>query len=103
MDCMLRNKVSKPVVLPPYRKYIGNKYVFKIKRRVNGSIDKFKASLVVKGFTQIKVIDYQETFSSVMRIASICLLLALVAHLNLELFQMDVKTVFLNGNLEQEI
>ena len=58
---------------------------------------------MTKSFTQIKAIDYEETFSHVVRFASIRLLLALVAHLDLELFQMDVKTAFLNGNLEEEI
>jgi len=56
---------------------------------------------MAKGFTQLR--DSKETFSHVVRFASIRLLLALVAHLNLELFQMDVKTIFLNRNLEEEI
>ena len=54
---------------------------------------------MAKGFTQIEGVDYEEIFSLVVRIAFIHLLLALVAHLDLELFQMDVKTAFLNGNL----
>jgi len=58
---------------------------------------------VAKGFTQIEGIDYEETFSHVVRFASIHLLLSLVAHLDLELFQIDIKTAFLNGNLEEEI
>jgi len=58
---------------------------------------------VAKRFTQIEGVDYEETFSSVVRISFIRLLLALVAHLDLELFQMDVKTAFLNENLEEEI
>ena len=58
---------------------------------------------MAKRFTQIEGVDYEETFSSVVRISFIRLLLALVAHLDLELFQMDVKTAFLNENLEEEI
>jgi len=58
---------------------------------------------VVKGFIQIKNIDYEERFSPMVRIASICLLLTLVAHLDLDLLQMDVKTAFLNSNLKEEI
>ena len=103
MDSMARNKVWKLVDFPPQRKSIGNKWVFKIKRRVDGLIDKFKACLVTKGFTQIEGTAYEETFSHVVTFASIRLLLAMVAHLDLELFQMDVKTAFLNGRLEEEI
>ena len=103
MDSMVRNKVWKLIDLPSGRKSIGNKWAFKIKHREDGSIDKFKDRLVAKGFTQIEGVYYEETFSPVVRIASIHLLLALVAHLDLELFQMDIKTAFLNGNLEEEI
>jgi len=63
----------------------------------------FKARLVVKGFIQIEGVDYEETFSPMVRFVSIRLLLALVAHLDLELFQIDVKTAFLNGSLEEGI
>ena len=58
---------------------------------------------MAKGFTQIEGIDYEETFSPIVMFFSIHLLLALVAHLDLELFQLDVKTAFLNGNLKEEI
>jgi len=66
-------------------------------------IDKFMACLVAKGFTEIEGLDYEETFSPVVRVASVRLLLALVFHLDLELIQMNVKTAFLNGSLVEEI
>jgi len=103
MDSMARNKIWKLVDLPPQYKSIGNKWVFKIKRRADGSIDKYKAHLGAKGFTQIEGVNYKKTFFPVVRFASIRLLLAMVIHLDLELFQMDVKTAFLNGSLEEEI
>ena len=58
---------------------------------------------MARGYTRVEGVYYEETFSPVVRLSSVCLLLALVAHLDLELFQMDVKTVFLIGNLEEEI
>jgi len=74
-----------------------------IKHWLNGMIDKFKAHSVVKGFTQIEGVDYKETFSPMMRIASIRFPLVLAIHLDIELFKMDIKTIFFNGNLEEEI
>ena len=58
---------------------------------------------MAKGYTQIEGIDYGDMFSPVVRFASIRLLLAIVAHLDLDLFQMDVKIAFLNGGLDEEI
>jgi len=103
MSPMARNKIWELVDLPSQCKSIGNKLVFKRKHCTDGSIDKFKAHLVAKGFTQIVVIDNEETFSLVVRFVSIRPLLTLVARLNLELFQMDVKTTILNCNHEKEI
>ena len=58
---------------------------------------------MAKGYTQVEDVDYEEACSPVVRLSSVCLLLALVAHLDLDLFQMDVKTAFLSENLEEEI
>ena len=103
MDSMAKNQVWELVNLPPRCKTIGNKWVLKIKCKADGSIDKYKAHLMAKGYTQRERIDYEKTFSPLVIFVSIRLILAIVAHLDLELFQMDVKTAFLNEELDKEI
>jgi hypothetical protein len=103
MSSMDKNNVWELVDLPPERKTIGNKWVLKVKRKADGSINKYKACLVAKSNTQREGIDYEDTFSPVVRFASIRLILSIVAKQDLELFQMDVKTAFLNGELDEEI
>ena len=85
------------------RTAIGCKWVFKIKRRADGSIDKYKARLVAKGYSQRAGIDYDETFAPVAKFTSIRMLLALAAHYDFEVHQMDVHTAFLNGDLDVDI
>ncbi|GJS10391.1 zinc finger, CCHC-type containing protein [Tanacetum coccineum] len=87
--------------LPPGCKPLGCKWIFKRKMKVDGTIDKFKARLVIQGFRQKEGIDYFDTYAPVARITTIRLLLALVAIHNLVIHQMDVKTAFLNGDLEE--
>nr|GEV83579.1 zinc finger, CCHC-type [Tanacetum cinerariifolium] len=89
--------------LPPGCKPLGCKWIFKKQMKVNGTIDKFKARLVIQGFRQNERIDYFDTYALVARITTIRLLLALAAIHNLVIYQMDVKTTFLNGNLEEEV
>ena len=100
---MAKNEVWELIDLPPKWKAIGTKWVLKVKCKQDGSINKFKAQLVAKGYTQKEGIDYVETFSLVVRFDSIRIILAIVAHLDLELHQMDVKIAFLNGGLDKEI
>ena len=89
--------------LPANIKPIGCKWVYKRKRGPDGRVETFKARLVAKGYTQKEGIDYEETFSPVAMLKSIRILLSIVAHLDYEIWQMDVKTAFLNGHLEEDI
>jgi hypothetical protein len=99
MRSMSANQVWKLEKIPKGAKTVGCKWVYKIKRDSKGNIDRFKARLVGKGFIQREGIDYNETFSPVSSKDSFRIIMALVAHYNLELHQMDVKTTFLNGDL----
>ncbi|KAL0839364.1 hypothetical protein ABMA28_016098 [Loxostege sticticalis] len=79
------------------------KWVFNIKRDENNQGKRFKARLCARGFSQIKDIDYQEIFSPTTRYDSIRIILSIAARYDLEIQQFDVKTAFLNGNLDEDI
>nr|CAN71504.1 hypothetical protein VITISV_021017 [Vitis vinifera] len=103
MKSMKDNGVWDLVELPKGVKPIGCKWIFKAKHDSKGNIVRYKARLVAKGFTQKEDIDYKETFSSVSSKDSFRIIMALMAHYDLELHQMDDKTVFLNGNIDETI
>ncbi|GKD47610.1 retrotransposon protein, putative, ty1-copia subclass [Tanacetum coccineum] len=83
--------------LPPNGKTVGNKWLFKKKTDMDGAVHTYKARLVVKGYTQTPWIDYEETFSLVADIRAIRILIAIVMFYDYEIWQIDVKTAFLNG------
>ena len=89
--------------LPEGHKAIPCKWVYKIKQNPDGSIDKYKARLVIKGCSQRKGIDYGETFSPVVRTSSIRAVISVAASQKMVLAQFDVSTAFLYGELEEEI
>ena len=97
-----KNKTWELVDRPQERKVIGVKWVFRTKLNVDGSVNKYKARLVVKGYAQIFGVDYSETFSPVARLDTIRLLPAISAQLGWKVHQMDVKSAFLNGILQEK-
>ena len=82
---------------------VNSKWIYKIKHAADGSIEKYKARFVARGFSQKEGIDYEETFSHVARYTSIRSVLALAVVMKWKIHQMDVKTAFLNGVVEEEV
>nr|KAJ0199715.1 hypothetical protein LSAT_V11C600318290 [Lactuca sativa] len=89
--------------LPLGCKALGFKWIFRGKTKVDGIIDKYKAKLVIQGFRQKEGIDFFDTYAPIARISTMRLLLTLATIHNLVIHQMDVKTTFLNGDLDEEI
>src|SRR5664279_33004 len=103
MESMYENQVWTLVDLPNDRKAVENKWIFKKKTDADGNVTVYKARLVAKGFRQIEGVDYDETFSPVAMLKSVRIVLAIAAFFDYEIWQMDVKTAFLNGNIEDEL
>ena len=90
-------------IIPKGAKIVGYKWVYKTKLDSQVNIERYKAWLVAKGFMQREGIDYNETFSLVSCKVSFRIIMTLVAHYDWELHQMNVKTAFLNGDLEENV
>ena len=89
--------------MPPDRDLITSKWVFKIKYFASGTLDRYKARLVARGFSQKYGIDYEETFAPTLRFESLRMLLAMAAKHDLEIHQLDISNAYLQGNLDEEI
>jgi len=103
LEALLKAHTWDLVDLPPGKSAIGSRYVYEIKTRANGEIERYKACLVALGSSQDYDIDYEETFAPVARITSVRSLLAIAASRNWDLFQMDVNNAFLHDDLQEEV
>lgn len=102
-NSLMQNGTWTSMKLPANKSAIDNKWVYKIKTKSNGEIERYKARLVIRGFSQRFGFDYFETFSPVVKYTSVRTILAIAAAKNLTLKQFDVKTAFLYSELEEEI
>ena len=103
MKSLKDNEVWELTSLPPGKKAVGCKWVYKVKINNDGSVERYKARLVARGFDQRYGSDYDETFCPVVRLESLRTLIALSTQRELELHHVDVNTAFLNGTLQEEV
>nr|KYP48064.1 Retrovirus-related Pol polyprotein from transposon TNT 1-94 [Cajanus cajan] len=102
-SALLKNNTWTLVQLPPNRNAIGCKWVFRIKENFDGSVNKYKAILVAKGFLQQPGFDFNETFSPVIKPVTIRLILTLAISNHWDIHQLDVNNAFLNGSLNETV
>ena len=94
---IMKNDVWEIVLRPEGKSVVISRWLYKIKYVADGNIEKYKAWFVVRGFSQIEGVDYDETFAPIARYTSIHLIISIVAEMGWKIHQMDVKTAFLNG------
>lgn len=102
-EALMNNETWSLVELPPGRKSVGCKWVFKAKYTPDGNVDRYKARLVAKGYAQKAGVDYDETYSPVVSFPSLRAVLAEAVDRGMHIHQMDVVTAFLNGSLDEDI
>ena len=102
-DSIMKNQVWEVVSRPEGKKVVGSIWIYKVKHATNGSVEKYKAHFMAKGFSQKEGIDYEETFALIARYSSILTIISLAAEMGWHVHQMNVKTAFLNGVIEEEV
>jgi hypothetical protein len=100
---IIKNEVWEIVPRSKNKDGVSYRWLSKIKHATDGSIEKYKERFVARGFSQKEGIDYEETFALVVRYTSIRTIIALAAKMKWKLHQMDMKTAFLNGVIEEEV
>ncbi|CAL9019569.1 unnamed protein product, partial [Prunus brigantina] len=103
LQALEQNQTWTLTSLPPSKRAIGSRWVYKIKHKSDGSVERYKARLVAKGYTQTEGLDYYETFAPVAKLVTVRCLLAVAAHHTWSLHQLDVQNAFLHGDLEEEV
>jgi hypothetical protein len=102
-DSIVRNDVWDVVLRPVGKSVVTSKWLYKTKIVADGSVEKHKVRFVARGFSQIEGVDYDETFTPIARYTSIRTIIAIAAEMGWRIHQMDVKTAFLNGFIEEEV
>ena len=103
MSALVSNHTWELIPLPSGKSVVGWIWIFNVKVDPYGQVDRLKARSVAKGYTQVHGQDYNDTFSPVAKMASVCLFLAMAAMARWSLFQLDIKNAFLHGDLGEEI
>ena len=98
-----KKETCKLVPWPKYKNVIGTKWVFKKKFSYDGQVIRNKEILVCKGYAQVEGIDFEETYAPVARLEAIRMFLTLTCHKSFKVYQMDTKSTFLNGKIEEEV
>jgi len=102
-DSIVWNSVWDVAPTPENKSVVSSCWLYTVKKVADGSVDKHNVRFVVRGFSQVEGIDYDETFSPVAKYSSIISMLALSTQMGWKIHQMDVKTTFLNGKVEEEV
>lgn len=103
IQALTQNNTRVFTPFPPGKKCVGCKWVYKTKFNANGTLERYKVRLVAEGFNQVQGIDFYATYSPVIKLTTVRLILSLASSLNMHLHQLDVHNAFLLGDLDEEV